>query len=179
MESVVSWGSISKEKFYTIARIPQFARILRRNSSYILLSHCRLNFTRGDVRIILRGKYPPDLNCLKNKSLGRRNISLEEDDQKFKKKQVFFQLKVRSSIKLKMNMNYYLYQGGLILQNTSLFTLKFEFCPNSLRTTPKILCSLNQNNKKLFFLSIKNFSLKSDVFWRSNPSHIRDNFCSL
>ena len=41
-------------------------------------------------------------------------------------------------------------KGIALPLNTSVFTLKSEFCPNSLRTTSETQESFKYNNKKLF-----------------------------
>jgi len=45
------------------------------------------------------------------------------------------QLKERATSKLKTNRSYHTYEGGQPVLNTPVFTLKFYFCPNFLRTT--------------------------------------------
>ena len=49
-----------------------------------------------------------------------------------------------------MNRNYYIYEKDNPLLNASLFTLKFEFRPDSLIAIPETRGSFSQNNKKLF-----------------------------
>ena len=47
--------------------------------------------------------------------------------KKLNKTNRFFQLKVRSNIKPKTNMNYFVYEGGQTHPQRSLFTLKSDF----------------------------------------------------
>ena len=68
------------------------------------------------LRVIVWGKFSPQLNCPEDISMGRSIflpdfLALIKNDQKLNKKRSFFSSKQEAALRLKMNRNYYVYDG--------------------------------------------------------------------
>ena len=70
-------GSFQGVNFSGKFTLGEFAIIPIRNFLYVLLSLYRFNFTRGDVKVIIRGKFSPGLNCPEDISYGEGDFSVE------------------------------------------------------------------------------------------------------